>query len=92
MMVDPIYARLKPATLSSPSYRIIHLDVKPWEAKWSDWTFDYATRFSLSGRIVSHIPSHQMWELIIEKDDIQESCRWFRKWDFATAFATNKLA
>jgi len=29
--------------------------------------------------------------LIIEKDDIQESCRWFRKWDFATAFATNKL-
>ena len=29
MMVYPIYARLKPATLSSPSKRIIHLDAKP---------------------------------------------------------------
>ena len=33
-----------------------------------------------------------MWGLIIEKDDIQEGCRWFRKRDFAKAFATNKLA
>ena len=32
-----------------------------------------------------------MWGLIVEKDDTKESYQWFRKWDFATAFATNKL-
>ena len=32
-----------------------------------------------------------MWELIIEKDDIQENCRWFRKRETAEAFTTKKL-
>ena len=32
-----------------------------------------------------------MWGLIIEKDDIQESCRWFRKRETSEAFTTKKL-
>ena len=32
-----------------------------------------------------------MWELIIEKDDIQESCRRFRKRETSEAFTTKKL-
>ena len=33
-----------------------------------------------------------MCGLIIEKDDIQESCRWFCKRETAEAFTTKKLA
>ena len=32
-----------------------------------------------------------MWGLIIEKDDIEESCRWFRKRETAETFTTKKL-
>ena len=32
-----------------------------------------------------------MWESIIEKNDIQESCRWFCKRETAEAFTTKEL-
>ena len=53
---------------------------------------DWSNRFTFGGFTVSYSTFRQGWEVIMEKDGMEVSYRWFPTKEKAEAFAIKKLA